>query len=70
MPDHAQDVGLLTCLVDRLFHGFAIQGQSLVQSAPGAIPGIERGIERARRFSWERTARETWAVFEEAAGHR
>jgi len=30
----------------------------------------ERGIERARRFSWERTARETWAVFEEAAGHR
>lgn len=30
----------------------------------------ERGIERARRFSWERTARETWAVLEEAAGHR
>ena len=26
-----------------------------------------RGLERARQFSWEETARKTWAVLQEAA---
>jgi len=29
-----------------------------------------RGLARARLFSWERTARETLAVYREAAGSR
>ena len=30
----------------------------------------ERAVELARQFSWDKAARETWAVFEKAAGHR
>jgi glycosyltransferase involved in cell wall biosynthesis len=28
---------------------------------------VARGLERARAFTWERVAAETWRVYEEAA---
>jgi glycosyltransferase involved in cell wall biosynthesis len=42
----------------------------LVDDAPLREELSERGLERARAFSWERTAELTAAVYESAAGGR
>ena len=68
LPEVVGDAGLLLSLGEE--KGWV---ERLVQVATNEAlrrEMSERGAERARRFSWEKAARETWTVFEKVAGHR
>jgi glycosyltransferase involved in cell wall biosynthesis len=64
LPQIVGDAGLL---VDPAQAGAVADAIRRVLNEPGLREQLaRRGRERARTFSWERTARETWAVYEEA----
>ena len=48
MADDAHDVGFLSLLVNRVTHGFTINGEALVFLPKHRIPLLERGIELNR----------------------
>jgi len=48
MPDDAHNVSLLSLLVNRVTHGFTINGEALVFLPKHRIPLLERGIELNR----------------------
>jgi hypothetical protein len=45
MPDDAHNVRLLSLLVNRVTHGFTVNGETLVLFPKHCIPFLERGIE-------------------------
>ncbi len=45
MPEDAHDVGLLALGVDRVAHGFAINGQAVVLFAMDGLPALEGSVE-------------------------
>lgn len=63
LPEIVGDAGLLVDPANAADIAHAIRR---VLTEPGLRQQLaERGRERARTFSWERTARETWAVYRE-----
>ena len=48
MADDAHDVGLLSLLVNRVTHGFTVNGEALVLLPKHRIPFLEGGIELNR----------------------
>ena len=65
LPEVAGDAA---CYVDPLsVDDIRTAMERLLTSPAGAAGMIGRGLKQAQRYTWEKCARETWAVFEEAA---
>jgi glycosyltransferase involved in cell wall biosynthesis len=65
LPEVAGDAALL---VDPYDEGALADAMWRVLSEPALAAGLaRRGRERAAQFSWDRAARETWALYEKAA---
>lgn len=48
MTDRAHDVGLITLIVDSVFHGFSVDGQALIVLSVDAIPALQGRVELNR----------------------
>ena len=48
MADDAHDVGFLSLLVNRVTHGFTVNGEALVRLPKHRIPFLECGVELDR----------------------
>jgi glycosyltransferase involved in cell wall biosynthesis len=68
LPEIVGDAGLIFEPLDPGALSSALQ--RVLTDAPLAADLRRRGLERARRFSWERTARETLAVYQRVLGRR
>jgi len=60
MPDYAQDVPLMSGLVEGILHGLALHRQGLVVHPPGGVPGLERSIQRLRVHADQAIADDTF----------
>ncbi len=68
LPEIAGDAALYHGVQDHA--SLAVQLERVLRDPSLARGMAERGRKRAGEFSWERTARETWAVLRQAAGER
>ncbi|HEX8228831.1 MAG TPA: glycosyltransferase family 1 protein [Chloroflexia bacterium] len=65
----AEVAGDAAILVDpRDVDGWAAGLERVLLDQEEAARLVERGLRQARRFSWERAARETWALYERVVG--
>jgi glycosyltransferase involved in cell wall biosynthesis len=64
LPEVLGDAGLLVDAED--VAGFAEAIDSMINDPVNATSATARGLERARLFSWEESARRTLAVYREA----
>jgi len=63
LPEVVGEAGLTFEARDK--HALAVKIESVINDSELQKEMIEKGRERARKFSWERAARETLALFEE-----